>query len=404
MKRFISFLLVLVLIVGLFSNISYATNIDKKNFNTITTDSITKVDVDNLLSFGFTVKATGDKVEIAKKDVKFEFNKNSNEVSVNGVQFKTVGKTEVKNNKVYIPFRFFFETMNYEVVWNNGKTSVKKLNEPKYPVDYTNDGKKYLVSKEPSKIVSLAPDVTETIFRLGAGNKIIGRTKYCDYPAEAKKVKEVGTMYEPNIETVVSLKPDLIIAATHYKEDVIKKFQAAKIPTLVKDSPNRVEEAYKDILVIGNIVNKNYEARALASTMREKVNYVSMLTKSKFKPSVYFVVGTGDGGEFTHGDNTFVNDIIITAGGVNSAKDAEGYKYNVEKLIKNNPDYIFGGSWAKDIMTKSSNYSSLKAIKNNKFIVIDENVYNRPSERLVTDGLKAILKTIHPELMYKINF
>lgn len=404
MRKKILIMLALVILLTSFINISYSANFEKENFNTIVTDSVTKVDVDNLLSFGFTVKATGDKVEIANKDVKFEFKKNSNEVSVNDISFKTVGKTEVRNNKVYIPFRFFFETINYEVIWNNGKTSVKKLNDPKYPVEYTKDGTKYIVSKEPSKIVSLAPDITETVFRLGAGNKLVGRTQYCNYPPEAKKVKEVGTMYEPNIETVISLKPDLIMAATHYKEDVIKKFQTAKITTFVKNSPNRLEDSYKDILVIGNIVNKNYEARALASTMREKVNYVSMLTKSISKPSVYFVVGTGEGGEYTHGDNTFVNDIIVATGGVNSAKDSEGYKYTVEKLVKNNPEYIFGGSWAKDTMNKSSNYLTLKALKNNNFIVIDEDVFNRPSERLVTDGLKTILKAIHPELLTKISF
>lgn len=402
MKKRIVVLLALLMILS-FAPISQAAGV-AAGLDTITTEAITKVNVNSLLKYGVTVNVLDDKVEVKGKDVEFVFKKNSNNVSVNGIDFTTVGKTEVRDGKTYVPFRFFFETMNYKVGWANGKTTLEKQADVKYPIVVENDGKKYTIEKEPTKIVSLAPGVTEKLFRLGAEDKLIGRTQYCTYPEKAKGIKEIGTMYEPNIEQVVKLKPDLVMAETHYKEDVLKKISDAKVTISVKNSPKTIEETYDDVLITGMIINRNYEARALASTMREKVNYVSMLTKYVKRPSVYFVVGTGDGGEYTHGDNTFVNDIINVAGGINSAKDAEGFQYTVEKLVKNNPDYIFGGDWAKDIMLKNSNFKTLSALKNDKYIVINEDIFNRPTDRLVNDGLKELLKVLHPEIAKKLSF
>lgn len=408
MKKRVSLLLALLLMLSFFSGMANAATFDvagkAMELDTISSMGVTKVNVESLKQLGMKVATEGEKVKVSNDEVTFEFEKNSNEVEVNDVEFETVGKTEVKDGKVYVPFRFFFETMNYEVAWADGKTSLKKKEAPKYPVVYENEGKKYTVEKEPKTIVSMAPDTTETLFRLGAGSKLVGRTTYCNYPEEALKVQEIGTLREPKIEVIVSLKPELVMAATHFKEEHLKLIAGAKINTFAKPTPDSMEKAYEDLLVMGAIVNRNYEARALASTMREKMNYVSMLTKKAEKPSVYVMVGTGQYGEYVHGKDSFVHSIILAAGGVNAAEDAEGWKYTLEKLIQKNPNYIFASEMDKKTVESGENYKALSALKDGKLIEINTDIFSRPSERAVTEGLKVLLKALHPELAKKLTF
>lgn len=412
MKKRLSALLV-VLIVLSFASSVLAANTDilvgGKN-SSITTElksGRTFISASSLKDFGLTVTESGKNVTVKNKEVTMVFTLDSNRVKVNNSSFNLDSISYKKANSLYLPFRFIFETLNYNVSWNSSskKISIDKNKDPSYPVSFNNSGTNYKINEEPNTIVSLAPDVTETLFAIGAGGKVKGRTKYCNYPAEVVKIKEVGSLYEPNIETVIDISPELVIAATHFKEDVLNKFKQAGINVFAKDSPSTLNDMYDNTLVLGNITNRNYEARALVSSMKSKVQTVELFTSNiKDKPALYFVVGTGEYGEFTHGNNTFVNDIILASGAKNIASDVSGYKYTLEKLIDKNPMYIFGPKFAYDTMSTSPNYSSLKAIKADRFITINEDIFARPSQRLVDQGLKVILKEIHPSVYKKIDF
>jgi len=128
---------------------------------------------------------------------------------------------------------------------------------------------------------------------------------------------------------------------------------------------------------MGAIVGKNYEARALVSTMKAKVETAEMVTtRIKNKPKVYYVVGTGQSGEYTAGKDTFIAEIIKVTGGINVANDITGWTYSLEKLVDSNPDIIFGPAYGYDTMNSSPNYSNLKAIKNKKYITVNEDIYS----------------------------
>ena len=412
MKKKMSFMLAMILTISLFSSAVFASNsqilVDgsKRLVEQEVKSGRSYIATDSLRGFGLDIKKTGNKLVVKDKAATITFTLNTNKVKVNNSEFVLDAKSYEKNNKVYLPFRFIFETLNYKVDWNSKskKISLEKGKTPGYPVVFENDGIKYKVDKEPKTIVSLAPDITETLFDIDAGSKIKGRTIYCNYPAATSKIREVGSLYDPNIETVIDINPELVMAATHFKLDVLNKFKEAKVNIFAKNSPKTLNEMYEFTLVLGNIVDRNYEARALVSSMKSKVQTVEMYTSNlKNKPHIYHVVGTGDS-EFTSGKNTFMNDVMIAAGGINIAGDTEGYGYTLEKLIDKDPEYIFGPQWAYDTMKASSNYKSLKALNNNNFKVINEDVFARPSQRIVNQGLKILIKSLHNNIYNKLDF
>lgn len=413
MKKITRLLFISVLIAALFSGLVFASSssikIDgsTKTFTTESKEGRTFVAGSSLKNLGLTYTLNQSTAIAKNKEVEFRFTLNTNKVKVNNVDFTLDSKAYKNGQEAYLPLRFILETLGYDVKWDKSTNGIRadKQKSLSYPITIEGNGTKYTVTKEPSTIVSLAPDVTETLFAIGAGNKVKGRTQYCNYPTQVSAIKNVGSMTEPSIETIVDINPELIMAATHYKEEVLKKLQTAKIAIIVKDSPKNLEEMYADTLKLGAIVNKNYEARALVSSMKSKVETVKMYTNNiKNKPTAYYVVGTGQYGEYTAGKDTFVAELIRVAGGTNAADDVTGWNYSLEKLIDKNPDIMFGAEWDYDTMTTSPNYKGLKAIKNNNFKIVNIDLFSRPSARATDEGLKLLMGMFHKDIAKKLSF
>ncbi|CDI48839.1 ABC transporter substrate-binding protein [Clostridium tetani] len=259
-------------------------------------------------------------------------------------------------------------------------------------------GREVTIEKEPSKVVSLGPNVTETIFALGKGKKVIGRTEYCDFPKEAEKINTIGTLQSPNIEKIVELKPDVVIASTHAKKENLDKLNQLGITTIALYGEEDFEGAYDVISSIGKVLNSNKEANAIVNNMKKKVNFVKEKVKEKDTPSVYYVIGFGKGGDFTPGKDTFLHKLITLAGAKNAGEDAVNWKYSLEKLIEKNPDIIICSKYfdAKKGLQGTTGYTDLKAVKNNKLFEIDNNMLDRQGPRLA-DGLEKLAKLIHPD-------
>lgn len=413
MRKISKILLISILLIGLFSSSVFASTtaikIDgsTKYFTTQLKEGRNLAAGSSFKNLGLDYTLSQNTAILKNKEVEFRFTLNTNKVKVNNTEFTLDTKSYKDGQEAYLPFRFVLETLGYEVTWDKSTNGIKanKQSEVTYPVTIENNGVKYTVSEEPSTIVSLAPDVTETLFAIGAGSKVKGRTQYCNYPTEVSYIQVVGSMTDPSIETVVDISPELVIAATHYKEEVLKKLQSANISIVVKDSPNTLEDMYADTLKLGAIVNRNYEARALVSSMKAKVETVKMYTSNiKNKPTAYYVVGTGQYGEYTAGKDTFIAELIRVAGGINVADDVTGWNYTLEKLIDKDPDIIFGADWDYSTMTTSSNYQALTAIKNNNFKVVNVDIFSRPSARAIDDGLKLLVEMFHKDLANKLSF
>ncbi|KEI00411.1 ABC transporter substrate-binding protein [Clostridium botulinum] len=255
------------------------------------------------------------------------------------------------------------------------------------------------IDKEPNRIVSIAPNITETVFALGKGDKLVGRTDYCNYPENTKKVTTIGSLTNPNIEKIVELKPDVVIASTHFKKDVLSKLEKLNIKVVVLYGAETFDGVYDTINKAGEVLNAKTEANKLVKSMKEKVTNVTNKIKKSNKPKVYYVVSYGKMGDFTATGDTFIGNMIEMAGGINVAKDSKKWKYSIEKLVEKNPDIIICSKYfdTKKGIEMSNGYKDLKAVKNRKLIEIDNNLLDRQGPR-IADGLDALAKIIHPDL------
>lgn len=255
------------------------------------------------------------------------------------------------------------------------------------------------IEKEPKRIITVAPNITEAIFALGKGENLVGRSDYDDYPSEAMKVPSVGKITQPSIEKIVELKPDVVIASTHFSKDVVKKLEDLNIKVVVLYGEENFSGVYDTITKLGQVVNANKKAESIILDMKKKVTDVEAKVKNAPKPTVYYVQGFGKTGDFTAGKDTFMGNMLEMAGGKNAADDVKGWEYSVEKLVEKDPDLLICPKSydSKKGIEATNGYKDLTAVKTGKLLEIDDNIVVRQGPRLA-DGLEALAKLIHPEL------
>jgi len=248
------------------------------------------------------------------------------------------------------------------------------------------------------RVVSAAPSVTETIFALGKGDTLVGRTDYCDYPEEVKSIKSIGNLQEPDIEAIAELAPDIVIASTHFKKESVDKLTALSIPVVVLADQDSFEGAYTTIKKIARLTGSQNSSSDLIESMKKTVNSVIKAVKGKDTPSLYYVIGFGEYGDFTAGGDTFINQIIEMAGGNNIASDVKGWSFSLEQIVDSDPDILVCSKYwnAKKSILAANGYKDLRAIKDGNLFEIDNNMLDRQGPRLA-EGLKALAAIIHPD-------
>ena len=148
--------------------------------------------------------------------------------------------------------------------------------EVSYPLTLTGtDGTEITINEEPKKIVSMGPNMTEILYAIGAGDKLVGRTDYCDYPAAVSEVESVGSISNADIEKILSLEPDLVLASTHFSDDAVKQLDDAGVPVLYLYDEGDMEGVYDMISLVGEAVNCEEAAEKTVDEMQTKTDYVS---------------------------------------------------------------------------------------------------------------------------------
>ncbi|NPV28596.1 MAG: ABC transporter substrate-binding protein [Firmicutes bacterium] len=254
----------------------------------------------------------------------------------------------------------------------------------------------------PKRIVSLAPSNTEILFALGLENRVVGVTTYCDYPPAARRKTKVGDL-QANIEQIVALKPDLVLAKWTLNKDAVIKLRKLKIPVLCVE-PESMEGVYRAILMVAQVTGTEDAGRRIVERMKSKINEVQRklagLTASQ-RPKVFIEVG--DDPLFTAGSGTFIDELVRLAGGINIAGDLQGYQmYSSEAVVEKNPDIILApDSYYVDVgrvLKKRPGWEQIKAVKNNRIISqLDPNLINRPGPR-AAEAVEAIAKAFYPEI------
>lgn len=259
-------------------------------------------------------------------------------------------------------------------------------------------GREITIFGTPERIVSLAPSNTEILFALGLGDKVAGVTAYCDYPPEAAQKEKVGGYSTINIEKVVALNPDLILASGGVQEEVVEQLEGLGV-TVVALWPDNLDGILHDITLVGDITGVKDTADALTENLRQRIENIVNAVENASKPEVFYVVW--DEPLMTAGQGTFPDDLITRAGGVNIGADAgTSYLiYSLEVLVQQNPSVIIlsHGKTPAD-MASLAGWQDLTAVRENKVFTIDPDITSRPGPRIV-DGLEQMARYIHPELV-----
>ncbi len=263
-------------------------------------------------------------------------------------------------------------------------------------------GRNVTVPDEPRRIVSLAPNITEIIFSLGHEGRLIGVTRYSDFPPEAEKLPKVGSYVHLDLEKIVALKPDLCIAIKDGNPvAVAKRLESLKIPVYAVD-PKNLETIMQTVLEIGGLINAEKRADLLVQNMDFRIQKVkSLVSNVTYRPRVFFQIGVSP--IVSVGTHTFIHGLIVLAGGTNIAEGPVSYpRFSREQVLALSPEVIIVTSMARaaifeQVKAEWSKWADLPAVQNRRIFLEDSNFFDRPTPRLV-DGLELLVKLIHPEL------
>ena len=257
------------------------------------------------------------------------------------------------------------------------------------------------------RIVSLAPNITEIIFALEQQHRLVGVTQFSDYPPEANNLPKVGSYIYLDLERIVSLNPDLCIAIKDGNpKDVVDRLEALNIPVYAVD-PRDLGAVIDTVLELGQMLDANQKAIALATHLRFRVEQVAYrVSKITYRPGVFFQIGISP--IVSVGFGTFIHQLIEDAGGKNLAQGPSPYpRFSREQVIALAPEIMIISSMVGEgsidqIKSEWNQWQGVPAVRNQRIHLVDSNLFDRPAPRLV-DALEILVNLIHPELFKNKN-
>jgi iron complex transport system substrate-binding protein len=235
--------------------------------------------------------------------------------------------------------------------------------------------------------------VTEALFALEAGDRVVGVTSYCDYPPAARQKESVGDTLKPSVERIVTLKADLVIVSTASQvESSVQKLDELGIPVYVTN-PRNIEGVLESIAAIGGIIGVAGVARQLTDKLRSRISSIESRLADRTRPSVFVILGTEP--LITAGGASFINDLVNRAGGNSISSDVNGDypQYSLETAVAKQPEIIFlqaGGNVLPERLRQTP------AAHAGRVYRLDDDLLLRPGPRVV-DGLEQMAARIHPE-------
>lgn len=262
-------------------------------------------------------------------------------------------------------------------------------------------GRRVDFSALPQRIVSLSPSLTEILFAVGAGDRIVGATQYCDYPPEAEDIPRVGggTMESLNQETIVSLGPDLVLCKGDSHEPLLRNLERLGIPALAL-GPETMAELYGHTRMLGQLTGNSQRAESMVKTMQQRVAAVSDRIPEGERPTVFYQVW--DDPLMTAGPRSYIGELLRLAGARSLFEESEiRYpKVSPEVVVAGNPDVIIAPATHATPVTVESilarpGWSQVRAVQEKRVYVIDRNHISRCGPRLV-NALEEIVGVLYP--------
>jgi ABC-type Fe3+-hydroxamate transport system substrate-binding protein len=258
-------------------------------------------------------------------------------------------------------------------------------------------GRKVVVPDHPHRVICLMPNVTDTVFALGAGDDVVAISDYTEYPAAALKKPSVGDLINPSIETILSMRPDLVIGVQPTGPmEVTNQLERVGIPVFLI-SPHGLAGIFHSVETIGTALNRTPEADALVHSLQQRVDAVRARTKDQPTPRVFMPIWYDP--ITTIGKNAFITEIIEAAGGRSVTDDLpmEWPVINMEVLLERAPDALLlvrGGKTTFQVLQDRPGWSSMAAIKARRAYYVDRRI--NFASPVAIDALEDLAKQFHP--------
>ena len=255
------------------------------------------------------------------------------------------------------------------------------------------------------RVISLAPSNTEILFAIGAGDQVVGRDQASDFPEEAKTVTDIGSTFDDlNAELIVSLNPDLVLAAEINNPEQVQQLEDLGLTVYYLKNPLTLEGMYENLQIVAQLTGHSEEAAALVESLKERVAAVDeKIAPLSSRFSVFYELDATDPAKpYTAGKGTFITQLIERAGGYNIAADLDGYpQLSLEQVVEADPAFIILGDARYGVTPESiaerPGWGSLSAVKNGNVLPFNDDLVSRPGPRLV-DALEELAKLLRPGL------
>ncbi len=266
-------------------------------------------------------------------------------------------------------------------------------------------GREVTLNGLPQRIISLAPSNTEILYAIGAGEQVVGRDALSDFPEEAQSATDIGSTFDAlNTELIVSLNPDLILAAEINTPEQVKQLEDLGLTVYYLKNPTTLEEMYDNLELVAQLTGHQDDAAALIESLKARVAAVDeKIAPLSSRPSVFYELDATDPSKpFTAGKGTFITQLIDRAGGYNIASELDGYpQLSLEQVVAADPAFIILGDARYGVSPESiaqrPGWENLSAVRNGKIFPFNDDLVSRPGPRLV-DALEELAKLLRPEL------
>jgi iron complex transport system substrate-binding protein len=268
-----------------------------------------------------------------------------------------------------------------------------------FPLTVTDDiGRQVVVPAVPQRIVSLAPSNTEILFALGLDERVAAVDAWSDYPPAARQKPQLGDYIDPDLEEIVAIAPDVILATAVHEATVLPQLEDLGITTVVLE-PTTLDEVLADIALVGELAGVGDAATRLVCDVEERIDAVAAAVAGAPVPRVFFELSPD---LYTAGEGSYVDDLIATAGGDNVVAGDLGPwpQISAEALIAADPEVVLladhEAGVTPELVKERPGWGDVSAVRNDRIVTLDADLVARPGPRLVA-GLEAIARAIHPD-------
>lgn len=263
-------------------------------------------------------------------------------------------------------------------------------------------GRTVHIPLNPSRIISLAPSLTETVYALGIQDRLVGDTDYCDYPPDAQKKPKVGGVINPNLEQIAALRPDLVLLTKEGNQlDTVRALDTLGIPTYATDA-RTIDQIITSTQKLADVLNASTAGKELTSDLQKRLSTLQAKLSGVAPRRVLFIVWPEP--LMSVGKNTFVADAIGRAGAVSIVDSSQDWpQVSLEEVARLQPDYLVfaashtgAGSNDFEALANRPGWQILDAVRNRRFAVTSDAII-RPAPRIV-DVIEGLARQLYPEV------